>query len=1055
MLKNSSIKMRLAVGFSGVLIVLGTLVIVTFAQFANTREVSELIAGRLSNQIRTADALGTAFDRQRTALRGYALGGQKNLLLEYANADKDEKLLLISLRKSTEDAGGDEKAAMAGIDRRLPELDQAERRLIELVAAGKKDEAFDYHQSTLQPVAEDLFTQTGRIAAMGHQHVVDMSSELRKEEARTTLFIWALFVLGLLTAASFALATITSITKPAKAIAEAAAAISRGDYAGASGIEKAAGFDQSELRGNSSRNELRHIGLTVSKMAAILQRRERSLTAQARIASVCTSTTELGDLSRLSLAELAEHTSSQAGAVYVEGRMGLECCATFGMSEEAATEALTGTDGLVTQAINSGKPSIIENIPEDTVFSVKPGLGEIIPKAIACIPLSAESKTVGAVVLASVYGYDEAAISLMKTASDEIAVAFANSLRYIDLTELAAALQKAKSQLDLQNENLQAQNEELQAQSEEIQTQSEEIAAQNEELAAQAGEMQNQNDQLKQTTKDLSSLQSITAVALSTLDPVKLAERLLNAACDALDLHFGMVMLLDDDGVTLRSRVWRNLDIPDPDAWALPVGEGFAGAVAKRMEILALANAQNDLQFTNPHFREAGVKGIIGVPLMVEGRVFGVALLGSPEPREFDDREKRLLGVFGLRTAVAIDRARSYQELGKAERENRVERERLQTIIDNIPEAVVIAGAPEGRLINANKAAMMLMGIDQLLEAGAHEYSSAYGVFAPDGSEMPSEDLPLSRSVLKGESCERVELLLRHHDGTEVPVAVNSCPILDDDGRVGSAVAVFQDISAEKEEQRVLQEGLQHQTTIAHELQQALLPSATPRVAGLEIAEAYRPATLNVEVGGDFYDILDMGDGKLGIVMADVSGKGVRAAVYTAMAKYMLHAFSHENPEPADVLRRLNDALVRYVKREVFITLFYGIIDTRTGSLTYANAGHEEPIIFDPENREITILIGTGPALGVIAGADYSQEQITVPAGHMLIMYTDGVTEARRDNETYGPDRLAELVKTSHCVSAQDMVAHILEEVWKYSDGNQRDDVAVLVLKTAELGKTS
>ena len=123
-----------------------------------------------------------------------------------------------------------------------------------------------------------------------------------------------------------------------------------------------------------------------------------------------------------------------------------------------------------------------------------------------------------------------------------------------------------------------------------------------------------------------------------------------------------------------------------------------------------------------------------------------------------------------------------------------------------------------------------------------------------------------------------------------------------------------------------------------------------------------------MEVGGDFYDVIDFGDDKVGIVIGDVSGKGIRAAVHTAEAKYMLRAYAMIDPDPAYVVSRLNFSLFSFTGDFTFITLFYGLVDTKAGVLTYANAGHETPIIVHGRERRVTPVKATGPVLGMTRG---------------------------------------------------------------------------------------
>ncbi len=1044
MRKDKSIKYNLTLGFGSIILVLGLLVVVTRSEFAQTVNISKVIEGTLVNQIRASDQLAFAVERQQTSLRNYINSGDKGYFRDYLTADNKEKESVSLLKRNLHD--DKERRLFEEMQTQLFDLAQSETKCIELINAKRAREALKFHVSTVNPVSEGIIASAGLLAEMGHDEVRAKAGELSAARERAIFVTGSLFLAGLLLALISAVMTTRSVTRPTRRIARAAEAISRGDFAGVEDLDDTpAGAD-----GKMLKNELSLTSAAIRRMALSIEKRERNLEAHAHIGGVCSSTIELDDLAQHALEELADHTRSQIGVVYILRKRDILVHATFGIPGDKAL-SLTGPDGIVEQVIDSGRPLVMNDVPVDTVFAVDPGLGRIVPRSMVCVPMGIPGHTVGAIALASIYGYDEDTLELIETASVEIGVAAENCISYLESLEISEDLQAAKNRLDTQNEHLQCQNEELQAQSEEIQAQSEEIAAQNEELTSQAVEMQRQNEELTTTSEDLNALQAVTAVALSSVDPEVLTPRLLTAICSLLGLQYGMIMLVEDDGNAMRSRVWHNVDVPEPEIWHQSIGQGFGGMVAESRSMIVSSDVNLDPSFLNTYMRKAGARAVVGLPLVVGDTLCGVAILGGSEPREFSEREKNLLEVFALRTATAIDRAQGWELLHEAEASTRLERDRLHTIIESIPEAVVVS-APDGQLLSANKAAMELIGIRQLTNATLWEYPETYHVLGPGGEPISADQIPLSRTLLYGETCVNEELLLRHEDGKEVPVSVNTVPIFGPDGEIASAVAVFQDISHAKERQWALQRGLEHQRQIAHELQRAFLPSAIPDLSGYEIAEAYLAAGEDIEVGGDFYDVMELGDGRFGIVMADVSGKGIPAAVYTAMAKYMLHGFAHEDPAPGRVLERLNDALARYVRREVFITLFYGVVHTSDGRMVYANGGHEEPLIRRGATGEVESLSGTGPALGIIAGVGYGECEAWLSPEDVLVLYTDGITEARAGKDMLGPDRLREIIAHSPAKHAQDVRDHLLQKVRDFSDGNWRDDVAVLVLKPGTPG---
>lgn len=228
------------------------------------------------------------------------------------------------------------------------------------------------------------------------------------------------------------------------------------------------------------------------------------------------------------------------------------------------------------------------------------------------------------------------------------------------------------------------------------------------------------------------------------------------------------------------------------------------------------------------------------------------------------------------------------------------------------------------------------------------------------------------------------------------------------------------------------------------EIQRSLLPVRLPSIPGLDLAASYETAA---RAGGDYYDLFDLGDGRWGVVIADVSGHGTPAAVVMAMLRTMLHARCVECTTASEMLaganRRLCDQSNRY--DGTFVTAFYGIIDPRTRSLSYACAGHNPPLLVDRQTQVRELDQAQAPPLAVDPTQTFPETSVTLQSGDTLILYTDGITEAVNPaGERYGRDRLLSCVKED-VPNAQHIVDCVVNKLIGFTGGRSPDDDQTLL----------
>ncbi len=267
-----------------------------------------------------------------------------------------------------------------------------------------------------------------------------------------------------------------------------------------------------------------------------------------------------------------------------------------------------------------------------------------------------------------------------------------------------------------------------------------------------------------------------------------------------------------------------------------------------------------------------------------------------------------------------------------------------------------------------------------------------------------------------------------------------------------------QQLRREREDQRrQLEIAYRRERHIAETLQQALLPPLHLDAPGIRAAYVYQAAMAEAEVGGDFYDVVVFPDGRVGVLLGDVSGKGLDAAVYTALTKYTLRGYALEDPDPGRVLKRLNRAFYLQSREETFATLFFAVLDLVPGRLTYASAGHEPGLLHRPHSGITEWLHSTGPAAGVLPDAEYGSMDIEFSDHDLLFLYTDGASDARRGKEWLGTEGLVELLGRSIQPDVQDTLAGILDGILHFACQQVGDDMALLLLgrKPEELGATA
>jgi serine phosphatase RsbU (regulator of sigma subunit) len=239
------------------------------------------------------------------------------------------------------------------------------------------------------------------------------------------------------------------------------------------------------------------------------------------------------------------------------------------------------------------------------------------------------------------------------------------------------------------------------------------------------------------------------------------------------------------------------------------------------------------------------------------------------------------------------------------------------------------------------------------------------------------------------------------------------------------------------------------QKAFADTMQRSLLPRAAPEISGLELGDVYESAA-RLEVGGDVYDYLTLGDGRLAVVLGDVTGHGVDATADMAMAKYVFRSLAREHVVPGDFLAAANEVVSSEIASGRFITMVELVIDSVKGEVACASGGHPQPRLVLPDGT-VESIPAHGLALGIDAPQAYETVAAALPPGATVVVYTDGVVEARRRGEQFGIERLDALLAEYRALPAQEMAERALVACREWSDnGELTDDFAVVVIKRRE-----
>jgi anti-sigma regulatory factor (Ser/Thr protein kinase)/PAS domain-containing protein len=393
------------------------------------------------------------------------------------------------------------------------------------------------------------------------------------------------------------------------------------------------------------------------------------------------------------------------------------------------------------------------------------------------------------------------------------------------------------------------------------------------------------------------------------------------------------------------------------------------------------------------------------------------------------------------------------QERMKAENAQRESQQLMSDIISFLPEAIMAIDL-NGKVMIWNRAMEILTGVmaRDILGKGDYEYSLPfYGYKRPILIDM----------VLRPHEGWEAEYFSFKREGTAVAGEVfiptfgphgsyllaKATALYDEIGNTVGAIESVRDMT----EGRLMEQKLERSRTellVAAEIQRSFIPKKTPSIPNFEVAAVTIPA---MEVGGDFYDFISLPDGNFGLVIADVAGKSIPAALFMALSRMIIRASVVQQSLASEVLKNANNMIVSDSTAGMFVTLLFGILEGEALTLKYADAGHPTPLIFKSRDCRYMEVAASGIALGAEDGVAYEDRTIKFEPGDVAVFYTDGVTEAMNpQEELYGLKRLIGAVSRICQSSAEEIMGMILEDISAFrKDREQNDDITLVVLKAS------
>lgn len=394
------------------------------------------------------------------------------------------------------------------------------------------------------------------------------------------------------------------------------------------------------------------------------------------------------------------------------------------------------------------------------------------------------------------------------------------------------------------------------------------------------------------------------------------------------------------------------------------------------------------------------------------------------------------------RLAPAVDRelrdVRVRRERRQALEELRRSEQVLQSIIDSSSAAIYLKDV-DGRFIVVNNTSARILGTTKDGAIGRTDHD-----FLP--KDVADRHADHDREVMETCAARESEEPIEQEDGVHTFLSAKF-PVYDSAGIVYGVGGISTDITEPARLRRELEQALERERHFSLLLQRALLPDKPDAGPGYDVGAEYVPAFARHEIGGDFYDVFTVGQCRAAILIGDVSGKGLEAAALAAITRSTIHAYVHESASASEALTKANAVLYsRRADAFAFVTVFLVAVDLQTGEISYSGAGHPAPVLCRCNGGMERLRLGQMP-LGVLETQDFEEHHDRFQPGDRLVLYTDGISEARRGVEMFDTAGIESVLRERCGLGAREVAKALLDAASEWAEGNLRDDAAVVVVQ--------